>query len=76
MVFRQRCTAALLISIICTFWRIFNIPVYWPILLIYFIILTGVQMKQRIVHMLRHRYVPFNVGKPRFPGKTEATQKT
>eukprot|EP00698_Gefionella_okellyi_P006603 TRINITY_DN15925_c0_g1_i1.p1 TRINITY_DN15925_c0_g1~~TRINITY_DN15925_c0_g1_i1.p1 ORF type:complete len:186 (+),score=29.68 TRINITY_DN15925_c0_g1_i1:23-580(+) len=69
--FWQRTTASVLIGLFCTFFRIFNIPVYWPILLIYFIILTGVQMKQRIVHMLRHRYIPFNVGKPRFPGKTE-----
>ena len=39
-----------------TFFEIFDVPVYWPILLLYFISLFLVTMKRQIRHMIRHRY--------------------
>lgn len=60
-------TRAVLISIVCTFLPFLDIPVFWPILLIYFIALTTLTMKNQIKHMWKHRYLPLvNVGKPRF----------
>jgi hypothetical protein len=52
-----------------TFFEIFNIPVFWPILLLYFIILLIVTMKRHIRHMIKHRYVPWSWGKIKYQGK-------
>ncbi|CAO3637380.1 unnamed protein product [Mucor hiemalis] len=56
-------TKATVISIVCTMFRIFDIPVYWPILLMYFIILFGLTMRRQISHMVKYRYIPFDLGK-------------
>lgn len=42
-------TRAVLIAFVCTFFSILNIPVFWPILLIYFIVLFTVTMKKQIM---------------------------
>jgi hypothetical protein len=41
-------TKATLIAMFCTFFEVFNIPVFWPILLLYFITLVGITMKRQI----------------------------
>jgi len=64
-------TRALLIAILCTFFSFLNIPVFWPILLIYFIALFVVTMKNQIKHMIRHRYIPFNIGKKTYKGRKD-----
>jgi len=64
-------TKAILISITCTFFSFLNIPVFWPILLIYFIALFVVTMKNQIRHMVRHRYIPFNFGKKVYKGRKD-----
>ncbi|CAK8995363.1 unnamed protein product [Durusdinium trenchii] len=46
-----------------TFIPFFDLPVYWPILLAYFILLLVLTMKDRVKHMIKHKYVPFNFGK-------------
>ena len=51
------------ISLLMTFFKMFDLPVFWPILLMYFILLFFLTMKQQIMHMLKHRYVPFSFGK-------------
>eukprot|EP00440_Ansanella_granifera_P075916 gb/GFBE01082386.1/.p1 GENE.gb/GFBE01082386.1/~~gb/GFBE01082386.1/.p1 ORF type:complete len:192 (+),score=48.07 gb/GFBE01082386.1/:1-576(+) len=56
-------TRAVLISIVMTFFRAFDLPVFWPILLAYFIILVVLTMKDRVRHMMKHKYVPFSLGK-------------
>ena len=43
--------------------RSFNIPVFWPILLMYFIALFFLTMKRQIKHMIKYKYVPFSFGK-------------
>ena len=60
---------SLAISVFCTFFSIFDIPVFWPILVMYFITLFMVTMKRQIRHMIKHRYVPFSYGKVRYQGK-------
>nr|CDS32850.1 protein rer1 [Hymenolepis microstoma] len=62
--FWHRATRAIFISIVCTFFSFLDVPVFWPILVIYFILLFTVMMKRQIKHMITHRYMPFSYGKP------------
>lgn len=41
-----------------------DVPVFWPILLCYWIFLFVLTMKRQILHMIKYKYVPFNSGKP------------
>jgi len=59
-------TFAILLCLICTTFEFLNIPVFWPILLIYFIVLSIIQFKQRVQHMIKHGYTPFSKRKPKF----------
>ncbi|XP_055312047.1 protein RER1 [Sitodiplosis mosellana] len=54
------------IGTICTFFEVFNIPVFWPILVMYFITLFCITMKRQIKHMIKYKYIPFTVNKPRY----------
>ena len=56
-------TRAIFTSIVMTFFPFFDLPVFWPILLIYFIFLFILTMKQQIMHMIKHNYVPWSSGK-------------
>lgn len=62
---------ALVISLILTFFSVFDIPVFWPVLVIYFFTLFFLTMRQRIAHMIQYRYVPFSYGKTKYAGKNE-----
>ncbi|XP_076451641.1 protein RER1-like [Babylonia areolata] len=65
-------TKAILIGMICTFFEFLNIPVFWPILVMYFIILFTITMKRQIKHMIRYRYLPFSHGKAKYKGKEDS----
>lgn len=41
-------TKACLIALVCTITRATDVPVYWPILLIYFFTLFGITMRRQI----------------------------
>ncbi|KAF4653858.1 hypothetical protein FOL47_010271 [Perkinsus chesapeaki] len=62
-VFWKRAMQATIIAIIMTFFPFFDLPVFWPILLVYFIMLFTLTMKEQIKHMIKHRYVPWSHGK-------------
>jgi len=64
-------TKAFCIAFVMTFFSIFNIPVFWPILLLYFIALFVLTMKRQIKHMIKYRYIPFSMGKTRYKGREE-----
>lgn len=69
-------TKATAIAFFCTFFELFNVPVFWPILVMYFITLFCITMKRQIKHMIRYRYIPFTWGKPKFQdvqGKEETS---
>lgn len=57
------CLTSTLMALGMTFFSIFDIPVFWPLLLFYFIVLFIVTMQKQIKHMIKHRYVPFSWGK-------------
>ncbi|KAH8860128.1 Protein RER1 [Schistosoma japonicum] len=65
---------AIMISIFCTFLPFLDIPVFWPILVMYFIMLFSIMMKKQIKHMIKYRYVPFTYGKPRPVGSNNKEQ--
>lgn len=54
---------SLLLGMGATFFQAFDVPVFWPILLIYWFVLFTVTMKRQIKHMIKYRYVPFSFGK-------------
>jgi len=59
-------TKASLFAVALTFFDVFNIPVFWPILVMYFLTLFCITMKRQIKHMIRYRYLPFSWGKPTY----------
>ncbi|XP_068678216.1 protein RER1-like isoform X1 [Montipora capricornis] len=64
-------TRAIVIAVTCTFFEFFNIPVFWPILVMYFIVLFVITMKRQIKHMIKYRYLPFTYGKQKYRGKDD-----
>ncbi|MCO5562170.1 hypothetical protein L7F22_015796 [Adiantum nelumboides] len=63
-------TQAIAIGFVCTWFSIFDIPVFWPVLVLYWIILFVLTMRRQIQHMIKYRYVPFTVGKQRYKAST------
>ncbi|KAI8146201.1 Golgi membrane protein [Fennellomyces sp. T-0311] len=62
-------TKATTIALFCSFFSIFDIPVFWPILLVYFCILFAITMRRQIKHMIKYKYIPFDWGKKNYgPG--------
>eukprot|EP00457_Paulinella_chromatophora_P016992 gb/GEZN01017922.1/.p1 GENE.gb/GEZN01017922.1/~~gb/GEZN01017922.1/.p1 ORF type:complete len:189 (+),score=14.20 gb/GEZN01017922.1/:82-648(+) len=57
------CSKAVWLALFLTFIPFFNIPVFWPILVMYWIILFMATMKKQIRHMIKHRYLPWNASK-------------
>ncbi|SPO28235.1 related to RER1 protein [Ustilago trichophora] len=62
-------TQATVISLFCTLSSAFDVPVFWPILLMYFCILFTITMRRQIKHMIRHKYVPFDLGRKTVYGR-------
>ncbi|XP_058226144.1 protein RER1A-like [Rhododendron vialii] len=59
-------------AFVLTFFSAFDVPVFWPILLFYWIVLFVSTMKRQIMHMVKYKYVPFSFGKQRYTGKKVA----
>lgn len=60
------CSRGTCISIMMTFFSVFDVPVFWPILLMYFGVLFFMTMKRQILHMYKHKYVPISFGKAKY----------
>lgn len=59
---------ATVMAFVFTFFSVFDIPVFWPILLLYFLVLFVLTMKNQIAHMIKYRYIPCSWGKARYTG--------
>lgn len=57
---------ATLIAIGCSLFRFLDVPVFWPILVVYFILLFVLTMRRQVQHMMQFKYIPFDIGKKRF----------
>ncbi|XP_058778010.1 protein RER1A-like isoform X2 [Vicia villosa] len=67
-------TKAFCLAFVMTFFSAFDIPVFWPILLFYWVILFTLTMRKQISHMIKYRYVPFTFGKQgKKPSAEEST---
>ncbi|KAK7263182.1 hypothetical protein RJT34_30768 [Clitoria ternatea] len=62
-------TKAFCIAFVMTFFSVFDVPVFWPILLFYWVVLFTLTMRRQISHMIKYRYVPFSFGKQRYDRK-------
>lgn len=62
-------TKAFCVAFVMTFFSVFDVPVFWPILLCYWLVLFVLTMKRQIMHMMKYKYVPFSIGKQRYTGK-------
>ncbi|KAK3061519.1 hypothetical protein LTS18_006026 [Coniosporium uncinatum] len=67
--FWYSCTKAIAIGFTCSWFTIFDLPVFWPVLVIYWLILFFLTMRRQIQHMVKYRYVPFTVGKAKYSNK-------
>lgn len=66
-------TKAFCLAFTMTFFSMFDVPVFWPILLFYWLVLFVLTMKRQISHMIKYRYLPFNIGKQKYRGKKPAS---
>jgi hypothetical protein len=62
-----------LIGLVCSLFDCFNVPVFWPILVMYFITLLCITMKRQIKHMIKYKYIPFTHGKPKYQQQPTGT---
>ncbi|MCD7454998.1 Protein rer1a [Datura stramonium] len=69
-------TKAFCIAFVLTFFSAFDVPVFWPILLFYWVVLFTLTMRRQIRHMLKYKYLPFSFGKQRYDGKKEAPSES
>uniref|UniRef100_A0A1J3E587 Protein RER1 n=1 Tax=Noccaea caerulescens TaxID=107243 RepID=A0A1J3E587_NOCCA len=60
---------AFVIGFTMTFFEVFDVPVFWPILLFYWVMLFFLTMRKQIQHMIKYRYVPFSFGKQQYGKK-------
>lgn len=60
---RHSITRAFCIAFLMTFFSMFDVPVFWPILLFYWIVLFVLTMRRQISHMIKYKYIPFSIGK-------------
>ena len=58
-----RATAAALLA---SMFPMTDIPVFWPILLFYFVLLTMLTLRRQIEHMIKYKYVPWDIGNKSF----------
>lgn len=67
---RYASTRSIVTGFAATFFPIFDVPVFWPILLLYWIVLFTVTMKRQIQHMVKYRYIPFSFGKKKYTARS------
>ena len=56
-------TQATLACMAMTLFEMFAFPIFWPLLVFYFILMTTFLCRYKIEHMIKYRYIPFDFGK-------------
>ncbi|GAB4839408.1 Protein rer1b, variant 2 [Ancistrocladus abbreviatus] len=67
-------TKAFVVAFSMTFFSVFDVPVFWPILVCYWIVLFVLTMKRQIMHMIKYKYIPFSMGKQKYTGKKSSAR--
>ncbi|KAL9248481.1 RER1B-like protein [Drosera capensis] len=68
-------TKAFLVAFVLTFFSVFDVPVFWPILLFYWLVLFVLTMKRQIMHMIKYKYIPFDLGKQKLLHRAETEEE-
>ena len=55
--------SATVMAAFCSCFQCTDIEIYWPLLLFYFIFMTAFLCRYKLEHMIRYRYIPFEMGK-------------
>lgn len=63
--FWYSCTNATVIAFCATFFKFCDVPVFWPVLVFYFIVLFVATMRRQWLDMRRLKYVPWDIGAKR-----------
>ena len=71
---RFQIAATLLGAIILSYFELLRIPMYWPLLVMYFLVVFVAMFKQRITHMIQYGYLPFDLSKKKYT--SESKRKT
>lgn len=66
-------TKAFIVSFVLTFISVLDVPVFWPILLSYWIFLLAITTFRQIGHIMKHKYNPFWTVKPKYDGQKSPT---
>jgi hypothetical protein len=61
-------TKAFVVAFVMTFFSFLDVPVFWPILLCYWLFLYFLTIQRQIVHMIKYRYFPFDFRKKKRHG--------
>lgn len=72
---RYSATRFTAICFVVTFFSVFDIPVFWPILVLYFVVLFGMSFWEQVRKMIKYHYVPISLGKKTYTGKKEASDR-
>lgn len=54
--FWHAATRAIVLAFCCSWSEIFNLPVFWPVLVVYWLILVVLTMRRQIQHMLSKKH--------------------
>ncbi|RZC05226.1 Protein RER1B isoform E [Glycine soja] len=73
---RYSFTKALCIAFVMTFFSLFDVPVFWPILLCYWFVLFVLTMRRQVAHMIKYKYIPFNLGKQKYSGNKSSARSS
>ena len=55
--FWHAATRAIGLAFLCSWSQIFNLPVFWPVLVVYWLVLVFLTMRRQIQAMIKYRYV-------------------
>ncbi|KDP31644.1 hypothetical protein JCGZ_14960 [Jatropha curcas] len=69
-------TKAFVVAFVLTFFSVLDVPVFWPILLCYWIVLFVLTMKRQIIHMIKYKYIPFDIGKQSYTSKKSSASSS
>ena len=64
--FWWKCITAVVVAFGVSLSRAFDVPVYWPILVVYFFVLLALTMKKEVAKWIKLGYVPWNRSKPSY----------
>ena len=53
--FWHTATRAITIAFLCCWSEVFNLPVFWPVLVVYWLILVVITMRRQIQSMIKYR---------------------